>query len=104
MDLAQLGLLRGLSWKGAWHSWGFFGARDGGRPGTVEASSGPRQKGAQEQLGPWGLVWWRTRNSWGCFGAQAGRRPGTIWAALGPGIEEDQAQMGLLWGPGWRRT
>ena len=44
-------------------------------PGTVEASSGSRPKGAQ-----------------------AGGEPGSVGAALGPRLEEDQAQLGLLWG------
>ena len=44
-------------------------------PGTVEASSGSRPKGAQ-----------------------AGGGPGSVGAALGPRLEEDQAQLGLLWG------
>ena len=50
-------------------------------PGTVEASSGSRPKGAQ-----------------------AGGGPGSVGAALGPRLEEDQAQLGLLWGPVWREA
>ena len=101
-DQAQLGLLWGLSWRGTWHSWGFFGAQDGGRPGTAEASSLPRPKGAPAQPGPWGLGWRRSRHSWGCFGAQNGGGADAVGAALGPRMEEDQAQLGLLWGLSWR--
>ena len=97
-DQAQLGLLLGLGWSGAWHRWGRFGARAGA--GTVEALSGPRRKGAQAQPVPWGLGWRRTWHSWGCLWSQDGGGPGTVGAALGPRMEEDQAQLGLLWGPG----
>ena len=99
MGLAQLGRLWGLGWSGAWHRWGRFGARAG--PGTVEALSGPRRKGAQAQPGTWGLGWRRTRHSWGCLWSQDGGGAGTVGAALGHRMEETQAQLGLLWGPGW---
>ena len=102
-------------------------------PGTVEASCGPRRKGAQAQVEPRGPGWRRTRLSWGCVGAQDGGGPGAVGAALGgpelegglaelrpplgpdkkgpgatrslgPGMKQAQAQLGLLWGSGWRMT
>ena len=68
----------------------------------MEASSGPRPKGAPAHPGPWGPGWRRTRHSWGCFGARAGKVPGTVGAALGPGLEGGLAQLRPALGPDQR--
>ena len=85
--LAQLGLLWCLSWRGAWHSWGCFGAWAREGPGTAGAALGPRLEEDQAQLGLlWGPVRRGAWHSWGCFGAQSGGRPSTVGAS-GPSLE-----------------
>ena len=63
-------------------------------PGTVEASCGPRRKGAQAQVEPRGPGWRRTRLSWGCVGAQDGGGSGAVRATLGgPELESGLEQL-----------
>ena len=68
MGLAQLGLLWGLDWRGAWHSWGLLLAQTTGGPGPALAL-GLRIEEDQQQLGLlWGPGWRWTWHSWGCLG------------------------------------
>ena len=69
------------------------GAQAGGGPGSVGAALGPRLEEDQAQLGLlWGPVRRGAWHSWGCFGAQAGGGPGSAGAALGPSPEGGPAQ------------
>ena len=56
-DQAQLGLLWGPVRRGAWHSWGCFGAQAGGGPGSVGAALGPRRPRLEEDQAQLGLLW-----------------------------------------------
>ena len=59
--LAQLGLLWGLGWRGAWHNCGLLLAQTKGSPGTARLLL-PRMKQDQAQLGLlWGPGW---RGAW----------------------------------------
>ena len=103
-------------WRRSRHSWGCFGAQDGGGPGTVRAALVPRMEGGLAQLRPrlgpdkrrpkhsqgFGAQDGREPGSLGAaFGAQAGGGLGTFGAALGPWLEMGLAKLGRLWGLGW---